>query len=131
MDDVVVGDTVLIDDGSVSLMVEEVTQDSLVCRVQNNGTIGERKGVNLPGIASSLPSLTPKDIDDIRFGCEQRVDWYALSFVRSADDVHAARAALDEHGGKYIKIIAKIENQQGVDNFLEILDVADGIMVAR
>ena len=97
----------------------------------DGGTLGSRKHINLPGVRVNLPSITDKDKRDILFGIENDVDFIALSFVRNAEAVHEARKIIDDAGGHHAKLIAKIENQEGVDNFDEILEAADGIMVAR
>jgi pyruvate kinase len=129
--DVVPGSRILIADGLVELDVVGVKGLDVVCRVKNGGTIGDHKGVNLPDIETRLPSLTEKDIDDIRFGVENGFDFIAASFVRKAADVLEIRRILDRLGAPDISIIAKIENREGLHNFDEILKVADGIMVAR
>jgi pyruvate kinase len=126
-----VGNTVLLDDGLIELEVIEVLEDQVRCKVLNTGELGSRKGVNLPGVKVDLPALTQKDIADIKFGVMQRVDFIAASFVRKASDVLAIREVLKHEGAEHIRIIAKIENQEGLDNFDSILEVADGIMVAR
>ena len=125
------GNTVLLDDGLVGMTVKEVVGNEVRCIVKNNGDLGENKGVNLPGVAVQLPALAEKDIADLKFGCEQKVDFVAASFIRKADDVKQVRKVLDDNGGQAIKIISKIENQEGLDNFDEILELSDGIMVAR
>ncbi|GLI55341.1 pyruvate kinase [Propionigenium maris DSM 9537] len=125
------GDTILIDDGLIDLTVKEVAGDEVKCIVNNTGELGENKGVNLPGVSVNLPALAEKDINDLKFGCEQGVDFVAASFIRKAEDVKEVRRVLDENDGREIMIISKIENQEGVDNFDEILDLSDGIMVAR
>nr|AIT70042.1 pyruvate kinase [Symphyocladia latiuscula] len=127
------GSEVLIDDGLISLIVTSVDKESgdVVCRINNNGQLGETKGVNLPGAAVDLPALTEKDKADLKFGCEQQVDMIAASFIRKAADVESIREHLKSHGGSSIKIISKIENQEGLHNFDEILKASDGIMVAR
>jgi pyruvate kinase len=129
--DLKAGNTILLDDGLVGLTVKEVTGNEVKCTVNNTGELGENKGVNLPGVSVQLPALSEKDINDLKFGCEQNVDFVAASFIRKADDVKAVRTVLDENGGQAIKIISKIENQEGLDNFDEILELSDGIMVAR
>lgn len=129
--DLKVGNTVLIDDGLIELVVVEVKDKEVVCKVLNNGDLGENKGVNLPNVSTSLPALAEKDKKDLIFGCEQNVDFVAASFIRKKSDVEEIRAFLNEHGGKNIQIISKIENQEGLDNFDEILSASDGIMVAR
>ena len=126
-----VGCTVLIDDGLVSMTVEEIEGTRIHCRVENGGKLSNNKSINLPGVAISLPTLTEKDRDDLRFAVENDFDFIAASFVRSGDDVREIRAALDSFGGQSVRIIAKIENQQGVDNMDEIFALSDGIMVAR
>ena len=130
-DDMEVGNKILIDDGLIELEVTEIDGDDLVTKVVNGGELGSRKGVNLPGVKVSLPALTEKDISDIRFGAEQGMHFIAASFVRKADDVIEIRKILEESGDESIFIIAKIENQEGVENLDSILEVADGIMVAR
>lgn len=126
------GSEILIDDGLISLCVTKVVDDTEVeCRINNGGALGQTKGVNLPAANVELPALTEKDKADLRFGCEQKVDLLAASFIRKADDVRQIRAFLKEHGGESIKIISKIENQEGVLNFDEILEESDAIMVAR
>lgn len=130
--DVEVGSEIFIDDGLVQLEVVEIKDGTdVVCKVLNNGILSNHKGVNLPGLKTNLPSLTPKDIDDIKFGIENDIDFVAASFVRKKEDVYDIRKVLEDHGGEHIKIIAKIESQEGVDNLEEILDASDGIMVAR
>lgn len=129
--DVQVGSTILIDDGLIGLRVEELTDTDIVCRIINGGAIKSKKGVNVPGVRINLPALTEKDAADIRFGIEQGIDFIAASFVRKASDVLAIRSILEEHNAQHIQIISKIENQEGVDNLAEILEVSDGLMVAR
>ena len=97
----------------------------------NGGELGNRKSINIPGTHINLPALKEKDIKDLIDGCKADFDYIAASFIRSADDVRAIRKVLDENGGKDIKIISKIESQEGIDNFDEILKITDGIMVAR
>lgn len=125
------GNTVLVDDGLIGLEVTEVTDNTVVCRVLNNGDLGENKGVNLPGVSIQLPALAEKDKRDLIFGCEQGVDFVAASFIRKRSDVLEIREHLKKHGGEHIQIISKIENQEGLNNFDEILEASDGIMVAR
>lgn len=125
------GSRVLIDDGLIELRVEGTTDTDVLCTVINGGVVKSHKGVNLPGIDVNLPSLTEKDVEDLKFGVANGFDIVAASFIRSAADVVKIRQVLEENGGGHIHIISKIENQQGVDNIDEILEVSDGIMVAR
>lgn len=129
--DLKAGDMVLVDDGLIEMTVKEIVGNEVRCVVKNNGDLGENKGVNLPNVSVNLPALSEKDMSDLKFGCEQNVDFVAASFIRKADDVKAVRACLDANGGHAIQIISKIENQEGLDNFEEILELSDGIMVAR
>ncbi|MGN7760852.1 pyruvate kinase [Paenibacillus sp. 22594] len=129
--DVQVGSTILIDDGLIGLTVVDVQGTEIKTRIVNGGTIKSKKGVNVPGVAISLPGITEKDTNDIIFGIEQDIDFIAASFVRKASDVLEIRALLEKHNASHIQIISKIENQQGVDNLDEILEVSDGLMVAR
>lgn len=125
------GDVILIDDGAVSLKVEDIEHDNIVTLVENTGFIGSHKGVNVPGVKLSLPALTDKDISDILFGIENGVDIIAVSFVRNAEDVQAIRNLLNKNGGNHIQIFSKIENKEGVDNIDDIIKLSEGIMVAR
>lgn len=130
--DVAVGSRILIDDGLVEFIVEEIIDGTeIVTRVVNYGELKDRKGVNVPNVKIKLPSLVDKDIEDIKFGIENEVDFIAASFVRSADDVLNIKKVLEENGGADIKIISKIENEEGLDNLEEIIEISDGIMVAR
>ena len=129
--DLKVGATVLLDDGLIGLKVIEINGDDVVCEVQNNGELGEHKGVNLPNTHISMPFLSEKDKGDLLFGIKRGVDFIAASFTRTKEDVLDIRNFLDANGGNDIKIICKIENQEGLDNFEDILATADGIMVAR
>ncbi|WP_287023729.1 pyruvate kinase, partial [Vibrio sp.] len=129
--DLKAGDTILVDDGLIEMEVVATTDTEVKCKVLNNGDLGENKGVNLPGVSVKLPALAEKDKADLKFGCEQGVDFVAASFIRKADDVKEIRELLCANGGENIQIISKIENQEGVDNFDEILEASDGIMVAR
>ncbi|WP_028865201.1 pyruvate kinase PykF [Psychromonas aquimarina] len=129
--DLAVGNTVLLDDGLIEMTVKSITDTNVVCEVMNTGELGENKGVNLPGVKVQLPALSPKDKGDLVFGCEQQVDFIAASFIRKKEDVLEIRELLKANGGEKIQIISKIENQEGVDNFDEILAVSDAIMVAR
>ncbi|USG64441.1 pyruvate kinase [Brevibacillus ruminantium] len=128
--DVKSGDTILIDDGLIGLTVVEVKGNDILCDIKNGGVLKSKKGVNVPGVKINLPGITEKDAQDIEFGIEQGVDFIAASFVRKASDILEIREILERHKVK-IDIIAKIENQEGVDNVDEILAVADGTMVAR
>lgn len=130
-DDVKSGTRILIDDGLIELKVLEVKENEIKCRIINGGTLGSRKGVNLPGVSVNLPALTDKDRNDIKFGIEKGVHFIAASFVRKASDVIEIRKLLEEEGANDIQIISKIENQEGVDNIDEILEVSEGIMIAR
>jgi len=125
-----VGDRILIDDGKVGLEVLEVTSDSVVTKVTEAGTVSDNKGINLPGVAVSVPALSEKDISDLRWALKQGVDMIALSFVRSAADINDVHQIMDEEGRR-IPVIAKIEKPQAVENLQEIIDAFDGIMVAR
>ena len=125
------GQEILIDDGLVAIRVDEIRGEDIVCTVENGGTLSANKSINIPGVHIHLPALTEKDVADIRFGVENDFDFIAASFVRQASDVEAVRQVLQDCGGECGKIIAKIENQEGVDNIDEILAAADGIMVAR
>ncbi|MHA6529579.1 pyruvate kinase [Paenibacillus sp. BAC0078] len=129
--DVQVGSTILIDDGLIGLTVVDIQGTEIKTRIVNGGTIKSKKGVNVPGVAISLPGITEKDTNDIIFGIEQDIDFIAASFVRKASDVQEIRALLEKHNASHIQIISKIENQQGVDNLDEILAASDGLMVAR
>lgn len=130
-DDVKAGNYILINDGKQRLTVLENDGSYLTCRVEVTGPISSRKGCNVPGVKLSMPFISAKDDSDIRFGCENDVDFVAASFVRRAEDVLAIRKILIEMGKPTINIIAKIENQEGFDNLESILEVADGVMVAR
>ena len=129
-DDVRVGNNLLIDDGKISLEVINVLENEIHCRFLNDGCIKSKKGINAPGVELSMPFISEKDYQDIKFGCEQGVDAFALSFVRTADDVLEVKKLLREFNTN-AEVIAKIECKQGVDNLEEIIKVSDGIMVAR
>ncbi|MFD3257895.1 pyruvate kinase [Paenibacillus lentus] len=129
--DVEVGSTILIDDGLIGLTVVDIQGTEIKCRVINGGPIKSKKGVNVPGVDISLPGITEKDANDILFGIEQGIDFIAASFVRKASDVLEIRQLLERNNAAHIQIISKIENQQGIDNLDEILEVSDGLMVAR
>jgi pyruvate kinase len=129
--DVTVGSTILIDDGLIGLTVVDIRGTEIECRIVNGGTLKSKKGVNVPGVSVSLPGITEKDAADIVFGIQQGVDFIAASFVRKASDVLEIRHLLEQDNATHIHIISKIENQEGVDNLDEILEVSDGLMVAR
>lgn len=129
--DVKPGDSILIDDGLVGLKVEQIEGSNVHCKVRNGGAISNRKGINLPGVEVKMPFISQKDREDILFGIQEGFDFIAASFTRNANDVKEIRDILDENGGSLINIIAKIENQQGVDNIDAIIEAADGIMIAR
>ncbi|MFD0958997.1 pyruvate kinase [Paenibacillus chungangensis] len=125
------GSRILLDDGLIELSVELVTDTEVTCHVVNGGLLKPRKGVNLPGIRTTLPGVTERDEKHIAFGVEQGVDMIAVSFVRRAEDVLQVRQLLEEAGASHISIISKIENEEGVDNLDAIIEASDGIMVAR
>ncbi|MBQ8747479.1 MAG: pyruvate kinase [Clostridia bacterium] len=128
---VTVGNRILLDDGRITLTVESTSETDITCRVIDGGEISDRKGVNVPHVRLDMPYLSDADEADLRFAVEEDVDFIAASFVRTGDDVLAVRNYLDYYGGHNIKIIAKIENEEGVEHFDEILQISDGIMVAR
>ena len=126
-----VGSTILIADGSIVAKVSEILENGVKTIVGNNSSLGEKKNMNLPGIIVNLPTLTEKDEDDlVNFGLKEGVDMIAASFVRKAEDVHYIRDVLGPRGA-HIKIISKIENSEGLENYEDILEASDGIMVAR
>ncbi|MCI8609390.1 MAG: pyruvate kinase [Firmicutes bacterium] len=125
------GDTVLIDDGKIRMIVEEVTKTEIHCLVKNGGQVSNHKGINVPKVRLHMEYLSPVDQADLLYGIKKDVDYVAASFVRKGEDVQALRCFLDENGGQKIKIISKIENLEGIENFEEILELSDGIMVAR
>lgn len=129
--DVSVGTHILLDDGKIDMVVEKIDGEDIICKVLNGGDISNHKGVNVPGVHLSLPYLSDVDKADILFGIQNDYDFIAASFTRSAADILDIRAFLEENGGDGIKIIAKIENQDGVNNIKEILEATDGIMIAR
>ncbi|OHR66628.1 pyruvate kinase [Bacillus sp. HMSC76G11] len=129
-EDIYVGATILIDDGLIELHVESINEREIYCRVIDGGILKDRKGINLPKIATNLPGITEKDIFDIAFGVSMNVNFIAASFVRKVEDVLQIRKIIQEHKAN-ISIIAKIENQEGINNANDILNVADGLMIAR
>lgn len=129
-EDIREGHRVLIDDGLIELAVEKVEGSRVFCRIKNGGVLGERKGVNIPDISLRLPAITEKDKEDILFGIEQGFDFVAASFVRDGKCVREIRKLIDDRHSP-MKIIAKIESKEGVENFAEIVEEADGIMIAR
>ena len=133
IDDVQVGSKILLDDGLIGLEVTKIDKSAneIHTKILNTGTLKNKKGVNVPGVSVNLPGITEKDKKDILFGIEQGIDFIAASFVRRAKDVLEIRQLLEENNATHIHIIPKIENQEGVDNIDEILEVSDGLMVAR
>ena len=129
--DLTAGARILLDDGLIEMVAEEVTEDGIMCRVVNGGILKDNKSVNVPGIDLRMEYVSEKDKDDILFGIENDVDFIAASFCRTASDILEIRKILENNGGKRIQIIAKIENASGVVNIDEILKVSDGIMIAR
>ena len=129
--DVKPGSTILVDDGTIEFKVKEINGQDIVCIAQNTGKLGSRKTMNIPGVVVELPALGEKDIDDITKGVKAGFDYIFASFIRRPDDVRQIRKLLDDNGGQDIKIISKIESQEGVENIEEILKLSDGIMVAR
>lgn len=125
------GTSILIDDGRIALKVQEVEARRIICKVTNGGNVSSRKGVNVPKTHLDLEYLSEADKSDLLFGIENQVDYIAASFVRTPQDVLDLRAFLKENGGEQIKIISKIENMEGIENFKQILAHSDGIMVAR
>lgn len=124
------GTTILIDDGLIEMTVEDIRGEEIICHVVNGGFVSNHKGVNVPGAVLSMPYISQVDREDILFGIEMGYDFLAASFVRCREDVLEVRRILEEHGSD-MKIISKIENMQGIQNLEEILEVSDGIMVAR
>ena len=128
--DIHIGDDILFDDGALAMKVLDINGPAVIAQVQNEGNLGSHKSVNVPGIHIDLPALTEKDIQNINLAVDMDIDFIAHSFVRNASDVKAVQDILDEHGSD-IKIISKIENQEGVDNIDEIIEASYGIMIAR
>ena len=129
--DVKVGGKILIDDGLVELLVKEIRGEEIITEVENSGLVSSHKGVNVPGANLNLPALTERDIEDIKFGIKEDIDFIAASFVRSREDVLAIRKVLEEERDYTTKIISKIESQKALELIDEIIEVSDGIMVAR
>ena len=129
--DVEIGNTILINDGTIELKVKEIVDKDIVCEIIQGGYLTNRKSINVPDLVLHLPSITEKDIADIKYGITAGFDYIAASFVRKPEDVLAIKQVLKENGGEDIKVISKIENREGINNFDEILNVSDGIMVAR
>ena len=125
------GRTVLINDGTIELRVSKIVDKDIVCEVIQGGKLTNRKSMNIPDFTVNLPGITEKDIEDIKYGIEAGFDYIAASFVRKPEDVLEIRKVLEENNGSHIKIISKIENREGINNFDKILEVSDGIMVAR
>ncbi|MFI3213970.1 MAG: pyruvate kinase [Eubacteriales bacterium] len=130
LNDVEAGSKILIDDGLIEMTVDEIKGNDIICTLNNSGPVSSKKGVNLPGANLSMPFISDTDRADIEFGCEMKFDYLAASFVRCKDDILEVRKILDKYNSP-MKIIAKIENMQGIKNLDEILEVSDGIMVAR
>lgn len=130
VDDAKVGDPILIDDGLIRLRIKEIKKRSVICYIENGGMLKPKKGMNLPGMKLSTPSVTEKDLRDLEFALEHRVDYVALSFVRSAKDITHLREWMRKRN-KVKPIIAKIEKKEAVEDFDNILEAADGIMIAR
>lgn len=128
--DISAGTTILIDDGLIEMVVDSIEETDIICTVVNGGPISNHKGVNVPGAVLSMPYISEVDRSDIMFGCDMGFDFIAASFVRCKEDILEVRKILDEHNS-HMKIIAKIENMQGIGNLEDILTVSDGIMVAR
>ncbi|MCF7926653.1 MAG: pyruvate kinase [Candidatus Izimaplasma sp.] len=131
--DVKVGDLILVDDGYLSLTVDKINPQKaqIICTADNTHTIKDRRGINVPGVKLHLDFISPKDYEDIVWGCKNDVDFIAASFVRRASDILEIRNIMKYSGNTNIQIIAKIENKEGVDNIEEITDTADGVMIAR
>ncbi len=125
------GCTILIDDGLIELRIDRIEEENIICTVINGGVLSNNKSINIPCALIRLPYISSQDESDILFGIENGFDFIAASFVRTGQDIMAIRSLLEENGGQKINIIAKIENQEGVDNIDSIIDVSDGIMVAR
>ncbi|MDD2189974.1 MAG: pyruvate kinase [Eubacteriales bacterium] len=131
IEDVKPGNQVLVDDGLVGMTIDEIRGSQIICTVNNSGIIKDYKSVNVPGVSVKLPAITDKDKDDILFGIGEQIDFIAQSFARKSTDIQEMRAFLEESGAEHVKIIAKIENKEGIDNISDIIQDADIIMVAR
>ncbi len=131
IDDVEIGNKILVDDGYLTLEVLSKTKDIIECKVLNSAFVKDRRGINVPNVKLNMPFISKKDLEDLKYGCKQEVDFVAASFVRRKDDILEIRKIFESVGASGIQIIAKIENEEGVKNAAEILEVADGIMVAR
>lgn len=129
--DAVVGGQILLNDGLLEMRIEKIEGTEIHCTVMNNGIVGNHKNMHFPGVHLNIPFVREKDIDDMNFAIQNQVEFIAASFVSRADEVLQVRRYLDSNGGENIDIISKIENREGVDNILSIIDVSDGIMVAR
>ena len=129
--DVKPGSRILIDDGAIELVIDEIVDKDIVCTVVHGNGLGSRKTMNLPGTAVRLPALKDKDIADLKTACEHDYDYVAVSFTRNKDDIDQVRKVLDENGGKDIKIITKVENVEGLEHMDEIIANADAQMIAR
>jgi len=131
LDDLVKGTRVLFDDGYISSTVCDITDEGVRIEIENGGRLKSLKGVNIPNVSLNLPAVTEKDIHDIRFGCQQGIEFVAASFVRTADNIITVKNILADAGKTSVQVIAKLENHEGIENFDSILQVADGVMVAR
>ena len=126
-----IGRSILVNDGTIELKVKEIVGKDIVCEVIQGGKLTNRKSINIPDFIVNLPGITAKDIEDIKYGIEAGFDYIAASFIRKPQDVLEIKQVLKENNGEHIKVISKIENREGIDNFDEILEVSDGIMIAR
>lgn len=129
--DVEVGGRILVDDGLLEFEITDITETEIICKTLSGGTLGQRKGINVPNVHVNLPAITDKDRQDILFGIEQGVDFIAASFIRSGSAILEIKELLKEHGAEKIHVIAKIENAEGLENADEIIEYSDGVMVAR
>ncbi len=131
INDLSIGDFILVDDGLLMMKVINKNNSKLICKVKNSGFLGENKGINLPNVSINLPILSNKDKEDLIFACKNNIDFIAASFIRKSSDILEIRKFLNKNNGEHIQIISKIENREGLNNFDQILNVSDGIMVAR